>query len=58
MARAGAHALLVGEALVLSGDVTATARELMLVGVTPSAGETGDARAARSGPAGQEGSTP
>ena len=33
MAEAGAHALLVGEALVLSGDVTAKARELMLVGV-------------------------
>jgi tyrosyl-tRNA synthetase len=33
MAVAGAHALLVGEALVLSGDVTAKARELMLVGV-------------------------
>lgn len=32
MAAAGAHALLVGEALVLSGDVTAKARELMLVG--------------------------
>ncbi len=31
MAAAGAHALLVGEALVLSGDVTAKARELMLV---------------------------
>ena len=30
MARAGAHALLVGEALVRSGDVAATARELML----------------------------
>ncbi|MGE3855382.1 MAG: indole-3-glycerol-phosphate synthase [Dehalococcoidia bacterium] len=33
MAEAGAHALLVGEALVLSGDVTAKARELMLAGV-------------------------
>jgi len=32
MAAAGAHALLVGEALVLSGDITAKARELMLVG--------------------------
>ncbi len=31
MAAAGAHALLVGEALVLSGDITAKARELMLV---------------------------
>ncbi|MEX2446119.1 MAG: indole-3-glycerol phosphate synthase TrpC [Dehalococcoidia bacterium] len=30
MAEAGAHALLVGEALVLSGDVPAKARELML----------------------------
>jgi indole-3-glycerol phosphate synthase len=34
MAEAGAHALLVGEALVLSGDVTAKARELMLVDVS------------------------
>ena len=33
MAAAGAHALLVGEALVLSDDVTAKARELMLVGI-------------------------
>lgn len=33
MSEAGAHALLVGEALVLSGNVTAKARELMLVGV-------------------------
>lgn len=32
MAEAGAHAILVGEALVLSGDVSAKARELMLVG--------------------------
>lgn len=32
MVEAGAHALLVGEALVLSGDVEAKARELMLVG--------------------------
>ncbi len=31
MAEAGAHAILVGEALVLSGDVSAKARELMLV---------------------------
>ena len=31
-ADAGAHALLVGEALVLSGDIEAKARELMLVG--------------------------
>ena len=31
MAAAGAHALLVGEAFVLSGDITAKARELMLV---------------------------
>ena len=31
MAKAGAHALLVGEALVRSGDVAAKARELMLV---------------------------
>ena len=33
MARAGASAILVGEALVLSGNVDAKARELMLVGV-------------------------
>ena len=33
MAEAGAHAVLVGEALVLSGDITAKARELMLVEV-------------------------
>ncbi|RLT38292.1 MAG: indole-3-glycerol-phosphate synthase [Chloroflexi bacterium] len=33
MADAGAHALLVGEALVLSGDIKAKARELMLVNV-------------------------
>ena len=31
MAAAGAHALLVGEALVLSGDIAGTARELMLI---------------------------
>ena len=36
MAAAGAHALLVGEALVLSGDVAAKARELMLVGTEKS----------------------
>ena len=36
MAAAGAHALLVGEALVLSGDITAKARELMLVGTEKS----------------------
>jgi indole-3-glycerol phosphate synthase len=39
MARAGAHALLVGETLVRSGEVAATARELMLA---PSA--VGEAR--------------
>ncbi|MFA7248923.1 MAG: indole-3-glycerol phosphate synthase TrpC [Dehalococcoidia bacterium] len=39
MAAAGAHALLVGEALVLSGDVTAKARELMLVDAPPGAQE-------------------
>ncbi|MDA0302509.1 MAG: indole-3-glycerol-phosphate synthase, partial [Chloroflexi bacterium] len=33
MAAAGAHALLVGEALVLSGDVSGKARELMLAEV-------------------------
>jgi indole-3-glycerol phosphate synthase len=33
MAEAGAHAVLVGEALMLSGDVEAKARELMLVPV-------------------------
>jgi indole-3-glycerol phosphate synthase len=33
MAEAGAHALLVGEALVLSGDVEAKARELVLAEV-------------------------
>ena len=33
MAAAGAHALLVGEALVLSGNVEAKAHELMLIGV-------------------------
>ena len=33
MAEAGAHAVLVGEALVTSGDVPAKARELMLTGV-------------------------
>ena len=44
MAAAGAHALLVGEALVLAGArrLPATARELMLVGETPSTA-TGDA---------------
>jgi indole-3-glycerol phosphate synthase len=31
MANAGAHALLVGEALVRSGDITTVARELLLV---------------------------
>jgi indole-3-glycerol phosphate synthase len=36
MASAGAHALLVGEALVLSGDVEAKARELMLVDASES----------------------
>ena len=51
MAAAGAHALLVGEALVLSGDIASKARELMLV----SSDEARDTRAARSGPAGHEG---
>ena len=51
MAAAGAHALLVGEALVLTGDITAKAHELMLVG-TVSAGEARDTRAAGTGPAG------
>ena len=37
MAAAGAHALLVGEALVRSDDVAAKARELMLVEATPRA---------------------
>ena len=32
MADAGAHAILVGEALVTSGDIAAKAHELMLVG--------------------------
>ena len=40
MAGAGAHALLVGEALVRSGDVAAKARELML---SPAYGEAGHA---------------
>jgi indole-3-glycerol phosphate synthase len=39
MATAGAHAILVGEALVLSGDIEAKARELMLLPAgTPSSG--------------------
>lgn len=39
MAAAGAHAILVGEALVLSGDVEAKARELQPVGVVGAAEE-------------------
>ncbi|MEZ4502790.1 MAG: indole-3-glycerol phosphate synthase TrpC [Dehalococcoidia bacterium] len=40
MAEAGAHAILVGEALVLSGDVEAKARELLLVDAAARAGGT------------------
>ena len=47
MAAAGAHALLVGEALVLSGDVTAKARELMLVGTPSGTQESGMQEGAR-----------
>jgi indole-3-glycerol phosphate synthase len=40
MAEAGAHAVLVGEALVLSGDIEAKARELMLIGSEAPSGRT------------------
>ena len=38
MADAGAHAILVGEALVLSGDIEAKARELLLVATSQAGG--------------------
>ena len=41
MAEAGAHAVLVGEALVLSGDIRAKAHELMLLSMATEAGSGG-----------------
>jgi indole-3-glycerol phosphate synthase len=44
MADAGAHAVLVGEALVLSGDIEAQSRELMLLTAATTEAPSGGAR--------------